>query len=253
MNEKIAVLAVAVLAVLVFSMGVNATPMGHKNAWVSSIEKNNIDKGNNVDRIDFILYKSDSTTIKSNAATSAKQTSPSCYALSGQKLQTIPIKYVINPVNPQGLSDSFFVSAVFASANAWDAATSKALFKGYTVDNSAQFAVRDNKNSISFKSLPGSGIIGGTTAWFDPTNHYILEFDTFLNSDYNFGDATKTSNVMDVQDIVTHELGHALGLGDIYEPSCYAVTMFGSSSIGETAKRTLEKADITGLQKIYGK
>jgi predicted Zn-dependent protease len=57
---------------------------------------------------------------------------------------------------------------------------------------------------------------------------------------------------MDVQNIATHEIGHTLGLDDLYTTSCSAVTMFGYSGYGDTAKRDLAIPDITGLQKLYG-
>ncbi|PJA83788.1 MAG: peptidase M10A and M12B matrixin and adamalysin, partial [Candidatus Nealsonbacteria bacterium CG_4_9_14_3_um_filter_37_29] len=57
----------------------------------------------------------------------------------------------------------------------------------------------------------------------------------------------------DLQNIATHELGHGVGLGDVYETACSEVTMYGYSNYGETQKRTLEAPDITGLQTLYGK
>ena len=57
---------------------------------------------------------------------------------------------------------------------------------------------------------------------------------------------------MDLENIATHELGHGLGLGDLYKDACSDVTMFGYSTEGETKKRTLEPADIAGIQELYG-
>jgi len=57
---------------------------------------------------------------------------------------------------------------------------------------------------------------------------------------------------MDLQNIATHELGHAVGLNDIYSGSCSYVTMYGYSTEGDIGKRTLEQPDITGLQTMYG-
>jgi len=57
---------------------------------------------------------------------------------------------------------------------------------------------------------------------------------------------------MDLKNIATHELGHAVGLSDIYTTTCNTVTMYGYGSIGETQKRDLAEPDITGLQIMYG-
>ena len=44
-----------------------------------------------------------------------------------------------------------------------------------------------------------------------------------------------------------------VGLADVYDYTCSAVTMYGYSDYGETDKRTLETTDIAGLQVLYGK
>ena len=73
-----------------------------------------------------------------------------------------------------------------------------------------------------------------------------------LNTDYTWGDATIDPSVMDLQNILTHELGHAVGLSDVYNDACSTVTMYGYSDYGDVAKRSLEQSDITGLQQMYG-
>jgi len=57
---------------------------------------------------------------------------------------------------------------------------------------------------------------------------------------------------MDLQNIATHELGHGVGLGDLYITACSEETMYGYSNYGETKKRTLNAGDIMGIQKLYG-
>jgi len=58
---------------------------------------------------------------------------------------------------------------------------------------------------------------------------------------------------MDVQNIATHELGHGLGLGDLYQTTAWQETMYGYSDNGETMKRDLYLGDIAGIQALYGK
>jgi hypothetical protein len=57
--------------------------------------------------------------------------------------------------------------------------------------------------------------------------------------------------IMDLQNIATHEFGHAVGLDDVYENACSEVTMYGYSTEMETKKRTLEQPDIKGFLTIY--
>lgn len=85
-----------------------------------------------------------------------------------------------------------------------------------------------------------------------PPTREIVEFDVLFDTNYDWGDATVDPTVMDLQNIATHEIGHGVGLDDIYESACSEVTMYGYSTSGETKKRTLEAPDITGVQKLYG-
>ncbi len=79
----------------------------------------------------------------------------------------------------------------------------------------------------------------------------ILEFDVLFDNDYPWGNGQEDGSVMDLQNIATHELGHGLGLDDVYDSSCAEVTMYGYSELGEIDKRTLEASDIEGLLKLY--
>ncbi len=88
--------------------------------------------------------------------------------------------------------------------------------------------------------------------WFTRVGRQIVEFDILFNDVYVWGDAFANSEVMDLANIATHELGHGAGMGDVYSSSCSEVTMYGYSTEEETKKRTLEQPDITGLQKMYG-
>lgn len=54
----------------------------------------------------------------------------------------------------------------------------------------------------------------------------------------------------DYQSVLTHELGHALGLDG---SSDREATMYESGRPGETKLRTLEADDIDGIQALYGK
>ena len=198
-----------------------------------------------LERVDFIHYA------KPNGVGNAK--SPSCYKLMGVKWNPLPVSYVINPSNPQGLSEGFVTSTISASAESWDSATSSELFNNaYGVNYSAQYGVQNFQNALVFGDYPDSGVIGVTSVWYTRVGKRIVEFDMLLNTDFTWGDADLNSRVMDLQNIITHELGHGIGLDDIYSTSCLSVTMYGYSTEGETSKRTLETADIAGLQKMYG-
>jgi len=202
-----------------------------------------------IERIDFIHYANGKTIVHP-----AKPTKPTvCYKLLGYSWKTTPVNYYINPTNSQGLSQSFVTSAFSTAAETWDDATSKELFNNaYAVDTSAVYGVKDGKNSIVFGSYPNSGVIAVTSIWFSRKNQQLVEFDQLYNTYFAWGDSSVNPALMDLQNIAVHELGHGVGLDDIYTSSCSAVTMYGYSYEGDLAKRTLETADITGLRLMYG-
>lgn len=203
-----------------------------------------------LEKIHFIHYK-DGT---SKAAIDAKGGKPSnvCYKLLGVKWSH-QVNYVINPTNSQGLSESFVSNAIYQGAEQWDANTAYDLFGTYQIDYSAYYGNQNYRNEISFGNVQDAGVIAITTLWVDPSSKNIVESDIEFDTDWQWGDATKNASLMDIQNIATHELGHAIGLGDIYSSTCGAETMYGYSKAGETIKRTLNKNDITGLRSIYGR
>ncbi len=198
-----------------------------------------------LERVDFIHYA------KPPASGASKQ--PTCYKLMGVKWVDAPVNYTINPSNLQGLSEEFITSAMVISAETWDSATSTELFSNMTsINYTVQHGIQDFKNAIVFGYYPDNNAIAVTSVWFTRIGKKIVEFDQIYNIYYTWGDASSSTGVMDLQNIATHELGHAVGLSDIYSSSCSAVTMFGYSDYNEVSKRTLEEADIKGLQKMYG-
>ncbi len=204
-----------------------------------------IDENWDLERVDFIHYAKPSSPGGAKAE--------SCYKLMGVKWASLPVSYVINPSNPQNLSAEFIASAMFAGAETWDSAVSAELFSNaYGIDYGVQYGIQDYKNAIAFGDYGDSNVIAVTSVWFTRIGKRIVEFDQLYNTRFVWGDATNNAGLMDLQNIATHELGHAVGLGDIYSSSCTAVTMYGYSGYGDLQKRTLEQPDVTGLQKMYG-
>ena len=176
-----------------------------------------------------------------------------CYKLFGYNWKILPVSYVINPSNPQGLDEGFITSAISASAKTWDLATTSELFNNnYIINYSVNYGVFDYKNAIVFGDYPNDNVIAVTSYWRNPKTKALVEFDILFNTRYAWGDATINPELMDLQNIATHELGHGVGLADLYSTFCSEVTMYGYSTYGETKERSLETADITGLQAMYG-
>lgn len=205
-----------------------------------------------LEKIEFIHWKKGYG--KPGGAKAPK--SPSCYKFLTPGKNPIrwydTVNYVINPTNPQDLSETFIGSAVSTSAETWDtAATSKELMNNEYTTGAVTYGVQDYQNAITFGNYPKEGVIAVTTVWYNPATKAIVEFDMMFDTDWTWGDAEGNQSVMDLQNIATHELGHGVGLADVYETACSEVTMYGYSDYGETQKRTLEAPDIKGVQTLY--
>ena len=248
---------ILISAVVSASMLIPANDKARENAGVA-VDKSPVIDGDwalptppGLEKIEFIHYKDGKVKVVGGAAKA-----PTCYKFITQtkvRWKVLPVSYVINPTNPQGLDTSFITNAVSTSTETWDARTSKELMNNvYTIDATAKYGAQNYKNAIVFSNYPTTGVIAVTSVWYNPSTKAIVEFDVMFDTDWTWGDATVNPTVMDLQNIATHELGHGVGLGDVYESACGEVTMYGYSNYGETKKRTLEQPDITGLQTLYG-
>jgi hypothetical protein len=89
-----------------------------------------------------------------------------------------------------------------------------------------------------------------TTLVYDETTGVVIDGDIDLNGYHFFWTATDDPSkaATDIESVVTHELGHVLGLAHSPEPEA---TMFAATAQGELKKRTLEKDDMQGVCFIY--
>lgn len=101
------------------------------------------------------------------------------------------------------------------------------------------------------------GIIGLTTNAYDAQTGQLFDSDIELNDEhFSFVLAdqgcTPRSGVTDLQNTLTHEAGHMLGLDHPPNRAEFAeATMFASAPPCETEKRSLARDDIEGLCRIY--
>lgn len=209
-----------------------------------------------LERIEFIHYKKG----YGKPETAKGPKAPTCYKFltpgkNSIRWRTLPVSYVINPTN-SGLEASFVTTTISTSAETWDNATSQELFDntyGVSTGPETNYGVQNYTNALSFGDrYSDPNVIAATVVWYNPATKAIVEFDITFETDYTWGNADLDPTVMDLQNIATHELGHGVGLADVYDSTCSEVTMYGYSTWGETKKRTLEAPDITGLQKLYG-
>jgi hypothetical protein len=97
--------------------------------------------------------------------------------------------------------------------------------------------------------------IAVTVVTVDTRSHQIVDADIALNAEGHtfraLAEAPRGYEFDDIQNTLTHELGHALGLA--HNPAEPKAVMYPSASKGETSKRRLSSDDQAGLEVLYSK
>ena len=143
--------------------------------------------------------------------------------------------------------------AYFRAMDAWEAANPRIRFE-HVGDASTPAVNGDNRSTFAY----GLGVTTRTDA-----NGYLIEADV-VRSVQSEGDAwtpceqrdgscTNTApDIFDLQDALTHELGHVLGLGDLADtPENHSLTMQHEPYGGERFRCTLALGDVLGLRHLY--
>lgn len=111
-----------------------------------------------------------------------------------------------------------------------------------TTDNTATDFNRNGINEV-FRNSAGPAYLMACLSYY--SDEKAVEFDIAVNLYYAWGNSG-ASTVYDVQNVATHETGHALWSDDLTAASDSEKTMYQWAAIGETKKRTLEQDDIDG-------
>jgi hypothetical protein len=212
-------------------------------------------------------------------------------AVSWPRTCVTVIARVANP--PANLTPQLFASAAHAAAAAWNNAAVSCTSWNLTVvasDTTSEATIgNDGVNNMVFRTSSWSydpRALAITTVFAQETDGMILDADVELNAVpptvdrhmmFRWGDLVSGEGVVgvteDLQNTLTHELGHFLGL----DHNCYLrgepsrtdhtgratpycddasaeekeATMFASVTTGDTARRTLAADDVAGVCAIY--
>jgi hypothetical protein len=110
----------------------------------------------------------------------------------------------------------------------------------------------DNRNVALFRNTTNGGAIATTYSWWDSNNRLldsdIVFWDGYARFFTGSSGCGTYSNAAYLEDIATHELGHALGLN---HSSSTGATMVSGYSYCSQEKRTLASDDINGAKALY--
>lgn len=214
-----------------------------------------VDKGPLTKKV-FIHYRNP----KGKPANPAKPVKPPkddegsyTYIASGLKWKTVEDFYVNTDTAP---IDGFDV-LIGMGMTTWEDAAGVTIFgEIYEGNVNVNPNVYNEDNEIAFQPLNDNQVIAVTIVWgyfnVPPKFREIKEVDMIFNTYFDWGTYEYDgADVMDVLNIATHELGHAAGMGDLYDATSTLETMYGLSTEGEIIKRDLYYGDIAGIKNLY--
>jgi hypothetical protein len=194
--------------------------------------------------------------------TRTRLTVAAALALLGASLSPVAVraystfgKWAINPVvmylNPNNadVSANAAEAAIQYAMNVWNTQGGTPFRFSYGGRVSDTNTGNDGKSVILFRNTTdGGGALASTYSW--TSNGSLVDSDiVFWDGSYTFFTGTSgCSNGVYVEDVATHELGHALGLNHSDQPDA---TMYPTIGWCSQDWRTLSADDIAGIQSLY--
>jgi hypothetical protein len=222
-----------------------------------------IDADEGLQSINFHMMDGRVTNLITGPAFTSDGGRAEAYTLFGYRwnIKDPQLKWVLkNDANmaAEGITTSAVQSAISNAANSWDDATNQNLFadSGLVTLNPNVVAEKYNKiNTVSWSPFGNAYCLAYARTYynFKKVDGYntALDSDLVFNTDYKWRTDRSTIGV-DVQSVALHEMGHTLGLGDLYTKPEFKYDTRQVMHYYTVEKRTLGNGDKTGIWKLYG-
>jgi len=165
---------------------------------------------------------------------------------------TLPIQYYLNEDGCADIGGFTSTETIVLDSFATWSAPICTLWDTYYRGTTTRTPRSDGRQVIAWQesSWPHSSSAIGVCEVYFRSSHEIAEADIRMNAEDFTWNTTGTGGV-DTQSITTHEMGHFVGLGDLYGSDCdMGQTMCGTYG-GGRGKRTLTSDDIDGVCNLY--
>jgi hypothetical protein len=171
------------------------------------------------------------------------------YVLSGHYWGTTSVSYFVNPVNGDMSQQAAIASLQAAAANWSEQSTANVKFV-YSGTTSGTSLVNNRKNEVFFRNIT-NGSLGAATYWWYGGDGKLLDADIIIyDAGFKFFPGSSgCSGGIYLEDLTTHEFGHALG---IQHSARTTATMYPTNSTWcSESWRVLDTDDIAAVQKAY--
>jgi hypothetical protein len=168
------------------------------------------------------------------------------YATVGHKWGTNQVVYYVNAQNLY-VSSSAAISAIQSAASAWKNQSNANINLVYGGTTSGSSLTLNYKNEVFFRN---DTVLGAETYWwYDGTGKLVDADIMFHQGQRYFTGMTGCSGAgLYIEDIGTHEFGHALGLA---HSSVSTATMRPATEYCSTVQVSLDPDDISGIRYLY--
>ena len=190
-------------------------------------------------RVAFVASAVAAATLFSDAA--------GAYSLLGRTWPQSSVPYYVNPANLDR-PVAAIEPAIRVGADAWrlqSGASFQFAFAGLTAQTTN---TNDGINLVMFRNASSGSALATAYSWFSGTR--IIDADiVFWDAGYQFVTGTSgCSGGFFIEDVATHEFGHALGLG---HSTVATATMYPSISTCSQQSRALDADDIAAVRALY--
>lgn len=172
---------------------------------------------------------------------------------AGWKLHPGDWTYSLNPSSvPSSVGSTNLPTIAANSYGVWQSAINNKVKLVKGADTTKDRNAFDGINLVAWGRTSGSAL-AVTYTWYYPSTGFAAESDTIMNKKFTWGWSANIcdSSYYDAQNILTHELGHWIGLNDEYTSPYVNNTMYGYGSKGEIKKDTLTAGDVKGATNLY--